>query len=31
MKSGMLVAESTFDTIFDSTRTSDTAGKIVFP
>lgn len=31
MKSGMLAAESTFDTIFDSSGTSETAGKTVLP
>lgn len=27
MKSGMLAAESTFDTIFSASETSETAGK----
>jgi len=27
MKSGMLAAESTFDTIFNTSETSETAGK----
>lgn len=30
MKSGMLVAESTFDTIFNSSEPSKTTGKYIF-
>lgn len=30
MKSGMLVAESTFDTIFNSSETSETTGTYIF-
>lgn len=31
MKSGILVAESTFDTIFNSSDTSETVGKFILP
>jgi len=30
MKSGMLAAESTFDTIFNTSETSETTGKFLF-